>query len=105
MQRKEVIMNRHTKAAAWGVIAGALIATNAHADGRAAQKLGQMGIINQTFQPKPPKSSPGYSAQPSPNNNSTYNPNTINSTNNANAANAANAGAATNGARGTTGNR
>jgi hypothetical protein len=48
----------------------------AHADGRAAQKLGQMGIINQQFQSKPPKSSPGYSNNATtPNANSSYNAN------------------------------
>ncbi len=53
------------------------MAAAAHADSRAAQKLGQMNIINQQFQPKPPKSSPGYSNSigPNANANSTYNAN------------------------------
>jgi hypothetical protein len=63
----------------YGMVAGALLvgfATTAHADGRAAQKLGQMGIINQQFQSKQPKSSPGYSNNAaSPNGNSSYNAN------------------------------
>jgi hypothetical protein len=85
----ERIMKTDRQPAKWRAIAGVLgasvaalcVAGNAHADSRAAQKLGQMGIINQTLQPKPPKSSPGYSAQPNSNANSTYNPNVINSTN------------------------
>lgn len=61
------------------LIAGAVtisFATAAHADGRAAQKLRQMGIINQQFQSKQPKSSPGYSNNATaPNANSSYNAN------------------------------
>ncbi|WP_277182276.1 hypothetical protein [Caballeronia sp. BR00000012568055] len=80
-------------------LAGMCFATHAHADGRAAQKLGQMGIVNQTFQPKPPHSSPGYSAQPNQNSNSTYGPRTINPNNGTvNGVEAARAGAAANGA-------
>jgi hypothetical protein len=104
---KEDIMKKIGNAAPWRVLACSLLATlagmcvteSAHADGRAAQKLGQMGIINQTFQPKPPRSSPGYSAQPDQNANSTYGSRTINPNNGTvNGIEAARNGAAANGA-------
>jgi hypothetical protein len=70
--------NRYTTAR-YALIASAMtmgLISAAHADGRAAQKLGQMGIINQQFQSKPPKSSPGYSNNATaPNANSSYNAN------------------------------
>jgi hypothetical protein len=70
--------NRFT-AKRYALLAGAMamgFASAAHADGRAAQKLGQMGIINQQFQSKQPKSSPGYSNNATaPNANSSYNAN------------------------------
>jgi hypothetical protein len=71
-----------------GVIASA--AVSAHADS-AARKLGQVGLINQTLQPKPPKSAPGYE----PNNSSTYNANDAANANTRNAVNAGNPAAAT----------
>jgi hypothetical protein len=100
-------MKRTRNAAQWRVLsctllatlAGISVSTHALADCRAAQKLGQMGIINQTFQPKPPHSSPGYSAQPNQNSNSTYGSRTINPNNGTvNGVEAARAGAAANGA-------
>ncbi len=54
-------------------IASLGIADAAHADSRAAQKLGQMNIINQQLQSKPPRSSPGY--QNAPNTNPSINSN------------------------------
>jgi hypothetical protein len=100
---REDTMKRIQRAAtSWTLLAslaGLCFTTSAHADGRAAQKLGQMGIINQTFQPKPPHSSPGYSAQPDQNSNSGYGPRTINPNNGTvNGVEAARAGAAANGA-------
>ncbi|VXB05761.1 conserved exported hypothetical protein [Burkholderia sp. 8Y] len=51
-----------TSAIALAIGAGGLCVTTAsHADSSAAQKLGQIGVINQTLQPKPAKSSPAYS--------------------------------------------
>ncbi|SAK67105.1 hypothetical protein [Caballeronia ptereochthonis] len=80
--------------------AGLCFATAASADSQAAKKMGQMGVINQTLQPKPLKSNNAYSnsantntARPGYNANSTYNPNAANAAN-ANAVNAGNAGAA-----------
>ncbi|MFM0049465.1 hypothetical protein [Caballeronia grimmiae] len=73
-------------------VAAVFIVEAAHADNRAAQKLGQIGVINQTLQPKPPKSSPGAYSN-SPNTNAPtpgYTGTTGNTANNANAANAAN---------------
>jgi hypothetical protein len=80
--------------------AGLCFATAANADSQAAKKMGQMGVINQTLQPKPLRSNNAYSnsantSQPTQNYNpnSTYNPNAANAAN-ANAANAGTAGAA-----------
>jgi hypothetical protein len=64
------------------------VASAAHADSRAALKLGQIGVINQTLQPKPTRSSPG--SNNSNNANSTYDANSMNSNNGANTANPAN---------------
>lgn len=82
--------------------AGLCFATAASADSQAAKKMGQIGIINQTLQPKPAKPNNAYSnnantntANPDYNANSTYNPN---------AANAANANA-TNGGGGAAGTK
>ncbi|WP_050452320.1 hypothetical protein [Candidatus Burkholderia verschuerenii] len=65
------------------------VVASAHADS-AARKLGQVGLINQTLQPKPPKSSLGYE----PNTNSTYNANDAANANTRNAVNAGNPAAA-----------
>jgi hypothetical protein len=65
---------------------GACIAGTAHADSRAAQKLGQMNIINQNLQPKPLRAPPANSTAPNPNTSSTYD---ANGAANANARNAA----------------
>ena len=80
--------------------AGLCFATAASADTQAAKKLGQMGVINQTLQPKP-VARPTYSNTPNANTpnpnynaNSTYNPNTTNAVNGANAGTAATTGAA-----------
>jgi hypothetical protein len=54
---------------------GLCIAGAAHADSRAAQKLGQMNIINQNLQPKPLRSPSGNSTAANPNPNSTYDAN------------------------------
>ena len=78
--------------------AGLCFATAANADSQAAKKMGQMGVINQTLQPKPLKpNNNAYSnsantgtANQNYNANSTYNPNAAN----ANAANPAATGAA-----------
>jgi hypothetical protein len=81
--------------------AGLCFASAANAESQAAKKMGQMGVINQTLQPKPLRSNnsaysnnassnttnPGYNA------NSTYNPNAANAAN-ANGAAAGTAGAA-----------
>ncbi|KXV15400.1 hypothetical protein CR51_03310 [Caballeronia megalochromosomata] len=73
--------------------AGMCFATAASADSQAAKKMGQMGVINQTLQPKPlkpanaPTNTPNVTTNPNYNANSTYNPNAANN------ANAANAGA------------
>ncbi|SAL41576.1 hypothetical protein AWB71_02117 [Caballeronia peredens] len=93
----------HLRAMHVALIAGAAglcFATAASADSQAAKKMGQMGVINQTLQPKPLKSNNAYSnsantstANPGYNANSTYNPNAANAAN-ANAANARTAGAA-----------
>jgi hypothetical protein len=84
-----------TAGRAWMAASAVLcIAASAHADGRAAQKLGQVGLINQTLQPKPLRSPSGVANPASPNPNSTYN---ANDAANANARNAANAGNAGNG--------
>ncbi|WP_244817327.1 hypothetical protein [Caballeronia sp. Lep1P3] len=81
--------------------AGACLASAAHADGTAARKLGQIGVINQTMQPKAPRSSPGaYSNSNAPTNNST---NAVNPGYQTNPGNAANANAATNARGGTAG--
>ncbi|KDR36865.1 hypothetical protein BG57_10865 [Caballeronia grimmiae] len=76
-------------------VAAVFIVEAAHADNRAAQKLGQIGVINQTLQPKPPKSSPGgYSNSPNTNAPTPgYTGNTAINANAANAANSANAAA------------
>ncbi|BAN27438.1 hypothetical protein [Caballeronia insecticola] len=80
--------------------AGLCFATAANADSQAAKKMGQMGVINQTLQPKPLKSNNANSssantstANPGYNANSTYNPNAANAAN-GNAANARAGGAA-----------
>ena len=79
--------------------AGLCFASAANADSQAAKKMGQMGIINQTLQPKPVKpnaysnSANTNTANQNYNANSTYNPNAANGAN-ANAANAGTAGAA-----------
>jgi len=67
--------------------AGLGIANLAHADGTAARKLGQVGVINQTLQPKPPKSSPG--AYSNSNSATTNSGSAGNGANNANARNSA----------------
>ncbi|KAK48250.1 MULTISPECIES: hypothetical protein [Caballeronia] len=68
--------------------AGMCFATAASADSQAAKKMGQMGVINQTLQPKPLKPPPATTNTP---NAATTNPNyNANSTYNPNAANAAN---------------
>lgn len=90
-------MNRNAVAALTFGVAAVFIVDAAHADSRAAQKLGQIGVINQTLQPKPPKSSPGAASNsPSPNAaTSGYTGNAAINANgaNANAANSANAAA------------
>jgi hypothetical protein len=65
---KEVIMRNHRNGMPWRIAmafvvgtASLALTTAAQADNRAAQKLGQIGVINQSLQPKQPKSSPGYS--------------------------------------------
>jgi hypothetical protein len=68
------------------------VAAAAHADGRAAQKLGQVGLINQTLQPKPLRSPSGVANPTNPNPNSTYNANDAAKSNARNAANGANGG-------------
>jgi hypothetical protein len=86
MQRKS--LQALTRSVFHVVIAAAAVsftAGAAHADSTAARKLGQIGLINQTLQPKPPKPSPSYE----PNNSSTYN---ANDAANANARSATNAG-------------
>ncbi|SAK45152.1 hypothetical protein AWB79_00945 [Caballeronia hypogeia] len=77
--------NRALCAALVTGIAGLCFATAASADSQAAKKMGQMGVINQTLQSKPARSSNAYSnsnnantANPSYNANSTYNPNAAN---------------------------
>ena len=74
---------------------GMCFATAASADSQAAKKMGQMGVINQTLQPKPLKppaattNTPNAATtNPNYNANSTYKPNTANN------ANAVNPGAA-----------
>ncbi|MDR5823279.1 hypothetical protein [Caballeronia sp. LZ043] len=84
--------------------AGLCFASAANADSQAAKKMGQMGIINQTLQPKPLRSNNNaYSnnansntTNPGYNNNSTYNPNAANAgtANGLNGANSANGAAA-----------
>ncbi|SPB13677.1 hypothetical protein NOV72_00941 [Caballeronia novacaledonica] len=78
--------------------AGMCFATAASADSQAAKKMGQMGVINQTLQPKPvrqpsaPTNTPNAATtNPNYNANSTYNPNAANN------ANAVNPGAAAGG--------
>jgi hypothetical protein len=75
--------NSHWRNAARALVIGVTVcaAATAHAES-AARKLGQVGLINQTLQPKPPKSSPAYE----PNNSSTYNANARNGVNAGNAA-------------------
>ena len=53
-------------------------AATAQADRNAANKLGQMAVINQTVQPKPPKSAPGVNTAPTSNAYTTNN--TVNGT-------------------------
>lgn len=51
-----------TSVVAFAIGAGGLaFATVSQADNSAAHKLGQIGVINQTLQPKPTKSAPAYS--------------------------------------------
>jgi hypothetical protein len=76
--------------------AGMCFATAASADSQAAKKLGQMGVINQTLQPKPVRPPPTANA-PAPNaptTNPNYNANSTYKPNTANNANAVNPGAA-----------
>ncbi|MDR5782209.1 hypothetical protein QCE63_22665 [Caballeronia sp. LZ065] len=81
--------------------AGLCFASAASADSQAAKKMGQMGIINQTLQPKPLRSNNNaYSnsansntTNPGYNNNSTYNSNAANA-GTANGVNSANGAAA-----------
>lgn len=73
--------------------AGMCFATAASADSQAAKKMGQMGVINQTLQPKPLK--PANAPTNTPNvttTNPNYNANSTYNSNAANSANAANAG-------------
>lgn len=71
--------------------AGLCFATAASADSQAAKKMGQMGVINQTLQPKPMQQPNAYSntnnanmPNQNYNANSTYNPNAANNANTAN---------------------
>jgi hypothetical protein len=84
-----------TSVVAFAIGAGGLVfATASQADNSAAHKLGQIGVINQTLQPKPAKSAPAYSNSNSTSTGSTYG-NTANGVNSQNPSNAAaNTGAA-----------
>ncbi|WP_244850867.1 hypothetical protein [Caballeronia sp. SL2Y3] len=84
-----------TSVVAFAIGAGGLaFATVSQADNSAAHKLGQIGVINQTLQPKPTKSAPAYSNSNSTSTGSTYG-NTANGVNSQNPSNAAaNTGAA-----------
>lgn len=78
--------------------AGLCFATAASADSQAAKKMGQIGVINNTLQPKPVQPAysnppPANTVNPGYNANSTYNPNTANAAANANAVNAGKAAA------------
>ncbi|WP_250516757.1 hypothetical protein [Caballeronia sp. INDeC2] len=84
-------------------VTGMCFATAASADSQAAKKMGQMGVINQTLQPKPlsrpsantaPNTPNAATTNPNYNANSTYNPNTANNANAVNPGAAAAAGGA-----------